>query len=237
MIGSTAFMLTGALGVSLLVVPMAVTIPRAGAVAILVAVLALGVVLADGRIGRGEGVGLVATAVALMTWLYRRSRVFGAAGDDDTGEPPRGRQLLFLALGLLALIIGADLIVRGARAVIATSALSETFVGMIVVGLGESVEETTRMIVPARRGHPDLALGNVVGTLVSLLTLNLGVIALVTPPVADPRVLQFHVPFVAACAVGVAAALLLARQLGRGTGAMLLGACAAYLTVNLVWLR
>jgi cation:H+ antiporter len=93
------------------------------------------------------------------------------------------------------------------------------------------------MIVPARRGHPELALGNVEGTLVVLLTLNLWLIALAAPVTADPRVLAFHAPFAAACGIGVAAALALSARLGRGAGAVLLAAYAAYLAVNVVVFR
>ena len=50
---------------------------------------------------------------------------------------------------------------------------------MAVVGMGESLEEAARMTVPARRGHPELAWGNVVGTTVVLLTFNLGVLAMI----------------------------------------------------------
>ena len=237
-IGATIFMLTGALGLSLLLVPMRVTIPRAGAFAMAIAVGAFGVVFADGRVTRGEGVALVAVATALMAWLYRRSRAFRAEREADDDAPWTLRHtLLWLTLGLVALVIGADLVVRGARLIVATSALSETFLGMVVVGLGESVEETVRMVVPARRGHPELALGNVVGTLVVLLTLNLGLIAMVAPVSADPYVRAFHAPFMAACAIGVAAALLLFHRLGRGAGAALATAYVVYLAVNLVSFR
>ncbi len=66
---------------------------------------------------------------------------------------------------------------------------------MTIVAMGESLEETARMVVPARRGHPELAWGNVVGTLVILLGLNLGVIALVRPLAAAPLVLRLHIPY------------------------------------------
>jgi cation:H+ antiporter len=107
---------------------------------------------------------------------------------------------------------------------------------MVVIGMGESVEETARMVAPARRGHPELAWGNVVGTLVILLGLNLGLIALIRPLVADPLVLRFHAPFLIACAVIVAIALLSARRLGRGMGTLLIGLYAVYLVVNLAYM-
>lgn len=239
-IGSSIFMLTAGFGVALLVVPMAVTIPRAGGLAMLVALAAFGIALIDGRVGRLEAVALIVVAAALVFWLYRQSPAFRASEDDDD-EPPvargAGRQLIALALGLLAMIVGAELVVRGVRGLLATVALSETFLGMTVIGLGESLEEVARMVVPARRGHPEMALGNVVGTTVVLLALNLGVIALVHPPVADARVLAFHAPYLAACVTATAIAFLVAPRLGRAFGAALVTAYAVYLIANVVWLR
>jgi len=66
-------------------------------------------------------------------------------------------------------------------------------------------------------------LGNVVGTVVVLLLFNLGVIALLRPLVADPLVLRFHAPYLVACVLLVAGALLSARTLGRGFGLVLVG--------------
>lgn len=99
--------------------------------------------------------------------------------------------------------------------------------------MGESLEETARMVTPARRGHPELAWGNVVGTIVILVAFNLGIIALIRPLEADPWVLQFHAPYLIACTVLVACALLWARRLGRRTGLLLLGLYLLYLAINL----
>lgn len=120
----------------------------------------------------------------------------------------------------------------GVQVLLATLAVSETFLGMVVVGMGESVEEVARMTTPARRGHPELAWGNVVGTVVILLGVNPSLIALAMPLIADPRVLQLHVPYLAAVVLLVAAALGRARPLGRGMGGVLLGLYALYLGLN-----
>lgn len=238
-IGSAIFMLTAGLGLALLIVPMPVRIPRAGPVAMLASLAACAVGMADGRVERAEGIVLAAAAVGLMVWLWRRSAVFHAGPDDDDqdgGAPSPARTIAMLALGFVAIVAGAELLVGGARGLLATTGLSQTFLGMVVVGLGESLEETARMVAPARRGHPELALGNVVGTLVVLLLFNLGVIALVRPLEADPLILRFHVPYLGACAVVVAGALLVARRLGRGAGAVLVAAYVAYLVLNVRYL-
>lgn len=89
------------------------------------------------------------------------------------------------------------------------------------------------MVTPARRGHPELAWGNVVGTVIVLLTLNLGIIALVNPVAADPLVLRFHAPYLVGCTIAVALAVVLRRRLGRWMGAALVAAYAVYLGLNL----
>jgi cation:H+ antiporter len=239
-IGSTVFLLTAALGVALLAVPMDVNIPREGPFAMLLSLAGLVATLGtDGTANRLEGFLLVLGAIGLMVWLYRCSPVFRRTANED--EPPDGAAAppsAIKAVGLLivattVIVFGAELLVSGVRRLVSTAGLSEAFLGMAVIGLGESLEETARMVAPARRGHPELALGNVVGTVVTLLAFNLGLIALVQPLTADPLVLRLHVPYLAGCTVVVAVALLALRKLGRRSGALLVALYVVYLAINL----
>src|SRR5260370_32697120 len=104
---------------------------------------------------------------------------------------------------------------------------------MVGVGRGEGVEEAGRMTAPARRGHLEVAWGNVVGTTVVLLTFNLGVLAMIRPLTADPLVLRLHAPYLVACTLLVGGGLLVLPTLGRKAGVFLLALCAAYLGLNL----
>jgi cation:H+ antiporter len=235
-IGAAIFMLTAGLGLALLLVPMEVRIPRAGGVAMLACLAPFSVVLwTGGTVSRLEGVLLVLVAMGLMAWLYRHSPAFlGAAEAEQPSAPPSRVKTLGLLVGGLAVVfIGAELVVEGAKMVLATFRISEIFLGMTVVPLGESLEETVRMVAPARRGHPELAWGNAVGTVVIFLALNLGVIALVHPLTADPWILRFHAPYFIACTVLVALSMLWAETLGRAMGAVLVGLYCLYLGFNL----
>jgi cation:H+ antiporter len=235
-IGSAIFLLTGALGLTLALVPMAVGVPRAGAVAMAASLVACaGVLWGVGRVGRLEGGLLLGIAVGLLVWLYRRSPVFlPSEGEDADASASRLRTGAGLLLGFGAMLLGAELVVRGVRTLVATLAVSETFLGMTVIGMGESVEEVARMVTPVRRGHPELAWGNVVGTVVILLGVNLGLIALVAPLVPDPLVLRLHLPYLVGTVLLVAGALARGQRLGRGMGLVLLALYALYLALN-VW--
>jgi cation:H+ antiporter len=235
-IGAAIFMLTAGLGVALLLVPMVVNIPRAGGVAMLLCLVPFALVLwNDGTVSRLEGAILVVVAFGLMVWLYTCSPIFlpAAPVEAQAGLPSWPTALGLLVLGVVVIGIGAELVVQGAKLVLSAWRMSEVFLGMTVIALGESLEETTRMVVPARRGHPELAWGNVVGTIIIFLAFNLGVIALIQPLTADPLVLRFHAPYLLGCTILVAAALLWAKNLGRGTGALLVGLYLLYLVINL----
>jgi cation:H+ antiporter len=137
-----------------------------------------------------------------------------------------------LIAGVAVMLVGAELMVRGVHALLSAVRLSETFLGMAVIGIGESLEETARMVAPARCGHPKLAWGNVVGTVVILLALNLGLVALIRPLTADALVLRLHAPYLAGCVLIVAVSLLWAPRLGRPMGMRLVALFALYLALN-----
>jgi len=237
-IGAAIFMLTAGLGVALLLVPMEVTVPRAGAGAMVLALVPFGVVLWTGEgVSRVEGAILLVAAVALLGGLYRRSPVFLRADEVAESASSATRTAAVLAGSLVAMAVGGKFVVVGAERLIGTLGISETVFGMTVVAIGESLEETARMVTPARRGHPEVAWGNVVGTVVILLGANLGVIALVGPLRVDPLVLQLHAPYLIASTLVVAVAMTVAHRLGRRMGALLLLLYAAYLVLNLTVLE
>lgn len=232
-VGAAAFLLSGALGLTLLLAPMAVAVPPAAVLALLAAVAGFAAAVATGGVvDRREGVGLVLLALLLLGWLARAARSPGSGP-----APPGGRAVGPLLLGTAGLVLGAELVVAGAGALVDGAGLSETVLGMLVVGMGESTEEVARMVAPARRGHPELAWGNVVGTTVVLLGLNAGLIALPAGLRPAPLARGFHLPFLAGCALLAAGLLLRGRRVGRGTGAILLGLFALYAAANLAWLR
>src|SRR5216684_646142 len=96
-IGSTIFLLTGALGLALLVAPMDVRIPREGPVAMVLSLILFALVLwNDGAVSRLEGALLVVAALGLMFWLYRRSPIFHAK---EEVRPASGLKITALLVG------------------------------------------------------------------------------------------------------------------------------------------
>jgi cation:H+ antiporter len=89
--------------------------------------------------------------------------------------------LLIVAFGLGALLMGGGWLVTGAVAVAARAGLSPAVIGVTLVGMGTSAPELLTSLRAALGGAPDIALGNVVGSNVANLALILGVSALAAP--------------------------------------------------------
>jgi cation:H+ antiporter len=224
-LGGTTFLALGVAGLAALAAPIRARLPLAALAWTVASPLPLVAFAADGRLSRLEGGLLVLWFGVALTGLARSGRSL-LAGDDPERRP---RPLLRLIAGLGLLTVGGDLLGRGLRDVIARFDVSGTLLGNTVVAASVEGEEVARVVVPARRARGDVALANVLGTIVHFVGLNAGVIALVKPLPLDADSLHLHLP-VAAASPAVACAILAARGgLGRAEGALLLVLYAAYL--------
>ena len=88
---------------------------------------------------------------------------------------------LILLLGLVLLIAGGDLLVRGAVRIAERLRLSPMLVGLTVVGMGTSTPELAASLQASLAGSPGIALGNIVGSNIANSLLILGVAALIAP--------------------------------------------------------
>jgi cation:H+ antiporter len=96
---------------------------------------------------------------------------------------------LLLVLGLVLLIAGGDLLVRGAVRIAERLRLSPMLVGLTVVGMGTSMPELAASLQASLAGSPGIALGNIVGSNIANALLILGVAALIAPIAVKTRTL------------------------------------------------
>jgi cation:H+ antiporter len=101
--------------------------------------------------------------------------------------------LLFLA-GLVGLVIGASLLVRGASNLALSFGISPLVVGLTIVAFGTSAPEVAVSVGAVLDGKTDLAVGNVVGSNIFNVLFILGVSALITPLVVNIQLIRQEVP-------------------------------------------
>lgn len=103
--------------------------------------------------------------------------------------------ILFLILGLVVLIIGAEGMVRGASSIACKMKISPLVVGLTIVAFGTSAPELLVNIFSALEGSSDLAIGNVVGSNISNILLILGISAIITPIAVKKTTTWKEIPF------------------------------------------
>jgi len=135
--------------------------------------------------------------------------------------------VLFVS-GLVALIGGAEALVRGASRLAAAVGVSPLIVGLTVVAFGTSSPELAVSIKAALSGQPAIALGNVVGSNIFNVLFILGLSALIVPLAVSQRLVRIDVPLMVAVSVLV---LVLSWDgvLGRGDGLLLVAGLASYI--------
>ena len=139
--------------------------------------------------------------------------------------------LMFIA-GLVALIAGAELLVRGASKLALSFGISPLVVGLTIVALGTGSPEIAVSVGAVMDGRTDIALGNVVGSNIFNVLFILGLSALITPLVVHVQLIRQEGPIM----LGVSLLLLLLAldvRIGFVDGAMLFSLLVAY-TVFLI---
>lgn len=102
--------------------------------------------------------------------------------------------MLWFALGLAALVAGAELLVRGASKLALSFGISSLVVGLTVVAFGTSAPEMAVSVQSAWSGQVDIALGNVVGSNIFNVLFILGASALIVPLVVHQQIIRQEVP-------------------------------------------
>jgi cation:H+ antiporter len=242
-VGAAMVALALALGITALIAPLSFQrVPRRVLGLPVGASLLLLALAADGQLSRFDGALLFASYLGALAALVRWERagirvvprgvvpggvVPGDADDDASasgaasGSEPTWTAALGAGLAVVGVVVGSELLLRGARPLIAALGWTDTLFGMTVLALLVSVEEVARELPAALKGRPDISIGNVVGSALAFFGCNAGLIALARPvPVADIT-RWFYLP-VCAGTVVLTAVLLATRRVPRWGGVLLL---------------
>lgn len=201
---------------------------------LVVSAVAVPLLLLDGRIRIWEALALLACGLAYTLWMVRSAHASAANATADThvaasaaataGAPPtptRARQATVALVGLAILILGGHLFVGAATALARSWGMSERVVGLTIVALGTSLPELATSVIAARRGHSDIAVGNVVGSNIFNILLCLGSAALAGGVGSPLSAIAIDVTALIGMTILAAFFMRSARTLSRAEGAVL----------------
>lgn len=138
--------------------------------------------------------------------------------------------IVYVLVGIILLIIGADSLVRGSSGLALRLGVSGLVVGLTVVAFGTSTPELVVSLSATLKGNEEIALGNVVGSNIANIALILGLSALISPIRTSALLIRRDIPVMIAISI-VLSLFMINGYLGRLEGLFLLTALIGYLIV------
>lgn len=183
-IGSNIFNLLAVIGVTSVIYKIdidSVTLKEDFPILIVSSILLLIFILTGNLITQIEGIILLVILFAYIAWLIIRSK--RENNDMSVGELHLSMPLIaiYIVGGIIAIIIGGDLVVDSAKSIALGLGMSETLVGLTIVSIGTSLPELITSITAAYNKNTEMALGNAIGSCIFNILFILGLTNTITP--------------------------------------------------------
>ena len=192
----------------------------------------------DSELGRLEGLVLLIVFAGFIYWIIQlgmRTRGHDTIEAEYASEIPTdisiGGAIARIGGGLLALSVGAHILVWGCQAVAAEFGVSDMIIGITIVAVGTSLPELAVSLASARKGEHGLAFGNIIGSNGFNSLAVIGIATVIEPAILDPAAIRLHIPVMLGFTITF---FLMAYnwsgtiRVGRTHGAALLSAFIAY---------
>jgi cation:H+ antiporter len=197
----------------------------------------------DGTISRLEGVLLVVGLAIHLGYLVvterrRQARGFEVEAVEEVeahiSEGTLAKHLAVFVGGLAVVIVSSRLLVESAVTIAERFGVSETVIGLTIIAIGTSLPEIATCVVASRKGHGDLAFGDIMGANILNLLWITGGASIASPIVVSLREIYFMYP---SMALMVGAMFLMAafgRKLSKLNAVILVILYVAYAVATVV---
>ena len=148
---------------------------------LIVSLLVVGFILLSWDLTRIEGIVLLILIIGYTAHLVYTSKKSKGA---DFVEKPKfgiGRSIVYVVVGLAAIILGAQLVVNSSSYIAMACGMSETLVGLTIVAIGTSLPELVTSLTALKRDENQLVIGNVIGSNIFNILFVLGLSSTITP--------------------------------------------------------
>ncbi|ADZ91035.1 calcium/sodium antiporter [Marinomonas mediterranea] len=218
-------------------IPIAGTLVKKEIPLVVAITLIAGALFYDGHLSKVDGLILIASFVIALIILLKGTK----DGEDElTEDLPEddGKSvwysLLMATLGLAVLIISSKILVWGAVGIATLMGISELVIGLTIVAIGTSLPELAASITSVKKGHHDIAIGNVLGSNLFNLATVLPMPAILAPGLLNEEVLNRDYWWVLGLTLTLTLLVLVysrtrSKEVPRWIGFPLLGSYAIYL--------
>jgi len=94
--------------------------------------------------------------------------------DSDEEIYPLLKSIIYTIGGIIAIVVGSNLVVNSATFIASSLGVSERIIGLTIIALGTSLPELVTSVIATKKGEYDIAIGNVVGSNIFNIGIVLG---------------------------------------------------------------
>ena len=204
---------------------------RRDGIILLLAIGLFALVGSDGRIVRSEGAVLIVGYAIYLVALFQAER-----SGKDAPKPTEGRRaivdLLTVTLGLATVVVAAHVVVVNAISIADDWNVSQTVVGIFLVGAGTSLPELALSVRAAAKGQSSMSVGNVIGSNTFDLMVPVGASSAIFPLTVSRDVMIIDIPVMAIVTVTALVFFIRKKGLQKGEALTLLVMYGAYLILR-----
>ncbi len=191
-LGSNFFNIGIILGMSALIYPLAVKrqLLKLDVPVMIFAALLFFLMFLDYKISHVEAlifILLLLSYISYLLFISKKNTTVEEEEEEIKQTKHWALDILFIGVGLLALVYGSDLLVVNATLIAGRLGMSEAMIGLTIVAVGTSMPELATSVVAAIKKRSDIAIGNVVGSNIFNVLLILGVAGLIQP-ISTPEI-------------------------------------------------
>lgn len=230
-------------GVCAILAPLAANISalRNDFIALAIVTLAWSWILSTMSVSPVIGIGAISALVLYIVFQYysvsrnpeRAQAVIDAEHELEEQAPKSHKQaLIMVALGLLGLAIGAELLIRGAVTTARIIGIKESVIGLTLVALGTSLPELTTCAIAAMKKQGEMIIGNIIGSNIFNLMMVLGTIGVIKSysiTETEPTMINQDIPLMIGVTGVFILTLLIFKKLPRFVGVLYAGSYVGYI--------
>jgi len=235
-IGSNIANIGLVLGITALIAPIAISKDRLKSEfpPLLITTILILLFAWDLKVFRSEGVVLLILLIIYIWRSFNKEENFSSETKeiDQSIEKNHINHFILTFVGLVALIGGAKLLVSGGVSIARMMGISEWFIGITIIAIGTSLPEIVSSVIAARRGHSEMAIGNIFGSNILNFLMVLGITCTLHPLIIKEPIHPDLLIVVGITILLITLVLIGKYFLGRISGASLLISYGLYIALK-----
>jgi cation:H+ antiporter len=203
---------------------------RVDVLVMLAATVAMTVGIIAGIIPRWAGLAMVAGIIIYVLYQYKASKL--DVEDEEQNESDGPSPGVMLAVGIITLLIGSEILVQGAVAGGVALGVPEAVIGMTLIAFGTSLPELTACVAAARKNQSDMIVGGIIGSNIFNILSVLAFSAITKAVIIDERFAEFDMYVVIGVTLLFSFFLLIVGRMDRYLGLAMFVSYIAFISAQ-----